>query len=281
MRIETGEGVGAMRPTSDWRAWMFALALALATPGTALAAEYKVTLEPAYPPDSNAQIYQPLLDYLSSETGHRFIGVSARNYNFHWRDLRQAVPTDFSFEEAHFTDYRVQRQGFRPLARLAERTSYALIALPELAEGGTSALVGKRLVSMTSPSLGYALLSEMFTNPIAQPDIRSEASSWRDGVEMIFGGDADAAMVPRFIAELYPNLQVMMTSREFPGMAFSAAPGVPEDVANAVRDALLKLHENPAAYSVLVEIGSTRFEPARAADYRGSQDMLKGFFGYQ
>lgn len=245
------------------------------------AAEYKVALEPAYPPESNQQIYQPLLEYLERETGHRFIAITARNYNFHWRDMRQSASVDFAFEEAHFTDYRAQRQGFRPLARLAERTAYALVALPEIAEGGMDALVGRRLVSMTSPSLGYALLFEMFTNPMAQPDIRSEASSWRDGVEMIFGGEADAAMVPRFIAELYPNLQVMRTSREFPGMAFAAAPGVPEEVASAVREALLKLHENPEAYQVLVEIGSTRFEPATAADYRGNSEMLKGFFGYQ
>lgn len=256
--------------------WMLA---ALALP--AFGAEFKVALEPAYTPESNQQIYQPLLDYLGRETGHTFVAVTARNYNFHWRDMRQAASVDFAFEEAHFTDYRAQRQGFRPLARLAERTAYALVALPELAEGGMDALVGRRLVSMTSPSLGYALLFEMFTNPIAQPDIRSEAASWRDGVEMIFGGEADAAMVPRFIADLYPNLQVMRTTRDFPGMAFSAAPGVPEDVASAVRDALLKLHENPEAYQVLVEIGSTRFEPASAADYRGNQEMLKGFFGYQ
>lgn len=280
MSTETGGEGRAACASRALRAWIVALAL-FSLGAQARAAEYKVVLEPAYPPESNLQIYQPLLDYLSHETGHRFVPVSARNYNFHWRDLRQAVATDFAFEEAHFTDYRIQRQGFRPLARLAERTSYALIAQPELAELGMDALVGKRLVSMNSPSLGYALLSEMFTNPIAQPDIRSEASSWRDGVEMIFGDEADAAMVPRFIAELYPNLQIMKISREFPGMAFSAAPGIPEDVATAVREALLKLHENPEAYQVLVEIGSTRFEPTSTADYRDHQDMLKGFFGYQ
>lgn len=281
MSTATGEEACVAHVGVSWARRALGLLAALLVSLPALAAEYRVTFEPAYPPESNLPIYQPLLDYLSSETGHRFVGVSARNYNFHWRDLRQNASTDFAFEEAHFTDYRAQRQGFRPLARLAERTSYALIALPELAEGGMDALVGRRLVSMTSPSLGYALLFEMFTNPIAQPDIRSEAASWRDGVEMIFGGEADAAMVPRFIAELYPNLQVMQTSREFPGMAFSAGPGVPEEVATAVRDALLRLHENPEVYQVLVEIGSTRFEPARAGDYRGSQEMLKGFFGYQ
>lgn len=249
--------------------------------GTAKAAEYKVTLEPAYPPEASAQIYQPLLDYLTAETGHRFVAVTPRNYNFHWRDLRQNEPTDFAFEEAHFTDYRAQRFGFRPLARLAEPTVYSLVALPQTAEQGLDSLIGKPLISMTSPSLGYALVSEMFSNPIAQPDIRSEAASWRDGVEMIFGGEADAAMVPRFIAVLYPNLQVMQTTREFPGAAFSASPNVPQEVVDAVRSALLKLHENPSAYEVLVEIGSTRFQPASVDDYRGSRDVLKGFFGYQ
>jgi hypothetical protein len=228
-----------------------------------------------------AQIYQPLLDYLGRETGHRFVLSAPRNYQFHWRDLRQNAATDFVFEEAHFTDYRIQRFNFRPLARLAERTSYSLVALPQTAELGTEGLVGKRLITMTSPSLGYALLSEMFINPLAQPDIRSEAASWRDGVEMVFGDEADAAMVPRFIADLYPNLQVISRSRDFPGMAFSASPKVPETIANAVRDALLKLHENPDAYQALVEIGSSRFEPASAADYRGSDEMLKGFFGFQ
>ena len=119
------------------------------------------------------------------------------------------------------------------------------------------------------------------SNPIAQPDIRSEAASWRDGVEMIFSDEADAAMVPRFLAAQYPNLMVMATTREFPGTAFSASPKVPDDVAAAVSEALLKLHENPEAYQVLVEIGSTRFEPAASIDYRGFEDILRGFFGYQ
>jgi hypothetical protein len=262
------------------RIGLYAL-LCISAFGTAWADEYKVTIEPSYPPDRSKQIYQPLLDYLAAETGHTFVAVTPRNYNFHWRDLRQGVETDFAFEEAHFIDYRGQRQGFRPLARLVERTAYSLVALPDIAEAGMSELIGKRIISMTSPSLGYALLSEMFTNPISQPDIRSEAASWRDGLEMIFNDEADAAMVPRFLAAQYPNLVAMSTTREFPGAAFSASPKVPEDVADAVREALLKLHENPEAHQVLVEIGSTRFEPAASIDYRGFGDVLSGFFGYQ
>jgi hypothetical protein len=280
MQHITGEDDRTLRSGSSWRRGFALAVLVLLTP-LAKADEFKVVIEPGYTPESVAQIYQPLLDYLGSETGHRFVLSTPRNYQFHWRDLRQNAATDFVFEEAHFTDYRAQRFGFRPLARLAERTSYSLVALPQIAELGTEGLVGKRLITMTSPSLGYALLSEMFSNPLAQPDIRSEAASWRDGVEMVFGDEADAAMVPRFIADLYPNLQVVARSREFPGMAFSASPKVTTDIADGVRDALLRLHENPDAYQVLVEIGSRRFEATSAADYRGSDDMLKGFFGFQ
>lgn len=242
---------------------------------------YRVTFEPAYLPENSARIYGPLLRYLQAETGHRFTAVTPRNFQFHWRDLRQNAVTDFVFEEAHFADYRIQRFGFRPLARLAEPSSYSIIALPEVAEDGLDGLVAKRLITMTAPSLGYALLTELFLNPLSQPDIRSEAASWRDGVEMIFADEADAAIVPRYIADLYPNLQEVTRSREFPGTAFMVAPQVPDEVATAVRDALLRLHENPDASVVLQEIGSTRFEPASATEYRGAEQMLRGFFGYQ
>ena len=98
---------------------------------------------------------------------------------------------------------------------------------------------------------------------------------------MIFADETEAAIVPRYIADLYPNLQEMTRSREFPGAAFLVAPQVPEEVANAVRDALLRLHENPDASTVLQEIGSRRFEPASATEYAGSEQMLREFFGYQ
>ena len=59
----------------------------------------------------------------------------------------------------------------------------------------------------------------MFKNPVAQPDIRSEAASWKDGVEMVFAGESEAAMVPGYIAQTYPNLVPVATSRDFIGRA--------------------------------------------------------------
>ena len=247
----------------------------------ATAAEYKLGIEPSYPPDQAQEIYKPLLDYLNKSTGHTFTLVVPRNYHFLWRDMKRNEPLDFTFEEAHFVDFRIQRFGFEPLVRTAEPTAYALLAQAELAEKGINGLVGQRIACMPSPSLGFALVAEMFKNPVAQPDIRSEAASWKDGVEMVFAGEADAAMVQTYISDLYPNLVVVQRTRDFPGRAMTASPGVPAEVKQAVKDAMLKLHEDQSVYLVLTELGASKFEPATAADYAGSEQMLKGFFGYE
>lgn len=249
--------------------------------GSAAAADYTFTVEPGYPPDQAANVYQPLLDYLGKATGHHFSLVVASNYHLYWRGLREAKPTDFSFEDAPFTDYRIQHAGAIPLARRASPTRYTLIASAEVAERGIKALVGYRVISMPSPSLGYLLLGEVYSGQVVQPEVLSVAATWRDGVEMIFAGESEAAMVPDHIAELYPNLTVMQTSRDIPGTAVSVGKHVPAAVRDQVRAALLKLHEDPAAYEVLVELGVDRFVPATVEEYAGSERMLKGTFGYK
>jgi len=257
---------------------MFAIGLGLAW--QASADTFTFAVEPSYPPDQAQEVYKPLIDYLARTTGHTFTLNTPRNYHLHWRDIRRGTPFDFVFEEAHFVDYRAQRYGFEPLVKKANKTVYTLIADEQFAEKGLSGLVGRRIVSMPAPSLGFAMLAEMYSNPISQPDFRSEASSWRDGVEMVFAGDAEAAMVPSFIAAEYPNLVPIKESRGLAGAAISAAPTVSAEVKQAVREALLKLHEDNDAYNTLVELGTTQFESTTAADYFGAEKALSSFFGY-
>lgn len=259
------------------------LALGMAVATTPVAADtYTVTVEPSYPPDQAVEVYQPLFDYIGKETGHTFKVLATRNYHFYWRDLRQNRPTDFAFEEAHFTDYRAKRAGFVPLAKRTERAVFVLLVSdPELADRGLDGLIGRRIVSMPAPSMGFALAAAMYKNPIAQPEIRSEASTWRDGVEMVFSGDAEGAMVPVHIADQYPNLIEVSRSPDFPGAAFSAGPTVPEDVKAAVKAALLKLSDDPSAFEILAELGATGFVEVDAGEYEGKEKMLSVFFGYR
>lgn len=264
-----------------WAA-LCAMCLAPLLGSGAQAANYRLAIEPAYPSDQAREVYKPLVDYLNRSTGHNFELVLVRNYHAYWRDLRDNTPTDFAFDEAHFVDYRIQHNQFVPVARTAEPTVYALLAQVDYEGQGIRALIGRPTACMPSPSLGFALLAEMYEdNPVAQPDIRSEASSWRDGVQMVFAGEVDGAMVPAHIAEEFYNLPVLARTTPLPGRAFTASSSVPTEDVAAVAKALEALHEDPDLYNVLAEMGATRFQPATAAEYAGHEKILSGFHGYR
>jgi hypothetical protein len=256
-------------------------ALLLFAAPIASAADYTVMVEPTYPPAQAREVYDPLLKYLAKATGHRFFLKTSPNYHVYWRDMRANVPTDFAFEEAHFTDYRINRQKFTPLVRVADPTKFVLLVDASMEEGGAQGLVGHRIVSMSAPSLGYLLLGDIYKNPISQPEIQSVAANWKDGVEMVFAGETDAAMVPNYIAREYPNLVPVNESREFTGRALSAAPTVPPGVRTAVANAMLQLHKDASQNFILNEIGATQFVTATKTDYAGSEALLRGVFGYQ
>lgn len=250
--------------------------------GPSQAADVNLAVEPFHTADRAPEVYAPLLAYLNKATGHNFKLVTSRNYHFYWSDLRSRGDIDIAFEEAHFADYRASRFGYRPLAKSIENTSYSLLTLypPEDESDPLRSLVARRLVCMAAPNLGFALLLELYPNPMQQPDVRSSATSWRESAEIIFAGEADAAMAPTWLQNLYPNLYPVHQTREFPGPAFLASPRLDPAIADAVRDALLQLHEDPDLYEVLNELGVSQFVEASAEEYTGSEAMLKAFYGY-
>ncbi len=174
-----------------------------------------------------------------------------------------------------------KRFNFEPIARTVENTSYTLLGSDQLTNTTLNGLIGKGIVTMPSPSMGFAMLLQFFPDPVRQPNLMSTAQSWKDGVEIVFAGEADAAIVPTWLKDQYPNLIPMSTSQEYPGAAVSASPNVPADAKQAMKDAFLKLHEDQAGYEVLAELGLTQFVAATPAEYDGDEKVLQGFFGYK
>lgn len=243
-------------------------------------APYTFAVEPSYTQEKALEVYQPLLNYLQRATGEKFTLVASRNYHTYWSEMRTQHNWSFVFDEAHFTDYRIQRFGYLPLAKTLENTSYALLSLEEMPGNNPQELVSRSITTMPAPSLAFALLLEIFPNPMQQPDIRTNPTSWKDATDIVFAGEADATMVPGWLYLQYPNLIPLATTREFPGTAVSAHPDVPAEVREKVREALLKLHEDQDLYNVISELGVSQFVSASASEYRGSEAMLKNFFGY-
>ena len=249
----------------------------------ACAAEYRFTPEPAYTQEAAEEIYKPLLDYLSKATGEKFVLTPPANYSTYWRQIREPDNTDFSYDEAHFADYRIQRSNFIPLVRRLQPTSYTLLASPYFEGDSPKDLENSRIATMPAPSMGYALLAEIFPDPVQQPSIKSSAASWRECLDMLNSDEVDAMIFPTWMLETFgnPSHITVSTSEEMAGPAILASPNVPEDVRNKVRDALLNIDGAPELGELLLELGVTKFVPATAADYEGDQKMLSGFYGYK
>ena len=245
-----------------------------------MAANYTISVEPNYPADQAQEIYKPMLGYLSKATGHTFTLKTANNYHAYWRDVLANTPTDFTFEEAHFADFRIQRFGYIPLVRVAEPTQFSLLVSPENKDKGTQGLFSGTTVSMPAPSLGYLFLGELFPNPIAQPEISSTAQTWKDGIDSVFAMEAAGAIAPTYITQQYPNLESVYLSRSLPGRSMNASAKVPADVRKAVANAMLKLHQNASVIDVLTELGTAQFITSSAADVYGNERMLRRVFGY-
>ena len=258
----------------------FLTGMMLVASAAAQAETYNLVVQPIYTPDRSQEVYAPLVDYLNRATSHTFNLVTPKNFHHYWADMRRRDDWHFVFDDAHFTDYRVQKFDYTPLVRTAESESFSLLAGPTLMETELENLVGRRIVTMPAPSLGFSLLTQWFSNPLQQPIIVSSAFSWRDTVEIVFAGEADAAMVPTWLAERYPNLLPIRKSRELPGTAISAAPGVAEDARSEITDALLRLHEDESLYEVLVELNISQFLETDAEDFAGYADLLRSFYGF-
>lgn len=258
---------------------LLVLAVGLIFSDGAFAAKYTFRIEPALPPERLQEIYAPLMTYLGKSTGDQFVIEPARNYHFYWRDLQAGAKTDFAFDEAHFTAYRIQTAHFQPLVRTSEGGSYTLVSNIDIGKKGPDGLLGHSIVTMPAPSLGYALLVEFYPNPVKQPDIISTATSWRDAVDRVFAGEADAAIIPTTLKDQYPNLTPVKTSRPFAGQCITASPDVPADIRDKVRDALLKLDADADASKLLFELGVSKFVASTAQEYEGADGALKPFIG--
>jgi len=246
----------------------------IAAASSARADQLNLVVQPIHDPARAEQVYRPLIDYLNRETSHEIVLKAPRTFHHFWRDMRSEQGYDLVFDDAHFTDYRIKRYGYVPLVKSADAMSYALLA------GYGLGVVGRRLVTMPAPSLAFAVITRWFPEPLQQPVVVSNAKSWPDTIELVFAQEAEAAMVPNWLSERYPNLAPIRISEAFPGPAISASPNVSPEAQAEIRDALLRLHEDETVYEALVEMNLTRFEGASAADFDGYESWLSGFYGY-
>jgi ABC-type phosphate/phosphonate transport system substrate-binding protein len=246
--------------------------------GIAVAGQPTLRLSVYLPQDNTRETYQPLADYLSSKTGRPVELVTSLNFLTHWQ-LFKRENFEIVLDGPHFTDYRVQKMGYRPLVKLPSVVSYSLVTNEDTLVLEAKELVARKVATLPSPGLGALWLNTIFPNPLQQPEI-VEVDHSAAAVEKVLSGEAAAAMIPTPFVQRYRTVVPVVTTRQVPAPALSVNAKVDKTTARQIREALLSAGTDPRGRAMLDAIGIPAFEPANAGIYKGQASALEGVWGY-
>jgi len=246
---------------------------------TSQAESLRLVVQPIMAPAKTAQAYQPLAEYLSQATGQDIELVTARNFFTFWESMKKEDTYDLVLSAAHLTDYLTERMDYQPLARLPDRVSFSLVTGPNTLIFSPEELIGQKVATMGSPSMGAVKLAELFPNPLRQPVI-SEAPNSQAAIEKLQSGMAVAAIIPSPLVKLYPDLNTVKTTELTPHMCITASSKVPSDVQKRLSKALTQAAKTPKGQSMLKALNLPGFEAASTKQYRGYAQLLEGVWGY-
>jgi hypothetical protein len=242
-----------------------------------------LVVQPVLSEEKTRQAFQPLADYLEQVTDRKCVLRTLPNSLAYWDMVRQPGGYDLVLDEAHFTDYRVQKLGFEILAKIPDTVSYSLIVPEGSLVLDPTELVGKTVATLGPPSIGAARLNGMFPNPMRQPSI-IEVNSVEEGMELVVKRRVHAAILPTPLVSQQitgdGGIVVVTTTEPVPHYALSAAPGVDAGLREKIRTALLTADKTEEGKKMLQGIDFPKFDPASAGLYANQSNILKEYWGY-
>ncbi len=265
-------------------AWLVALLLAVPS-GVATAGEPPLILaiQPVQGAATTHTVYQPLADYIGKLTGKRCVLLTHDNFFSYWQTIHQGKGYDLALDEAHFTDYRIQRLGFTVLVKVPDMVSYSLVMQSKKAVVNPARLVGRRIATLGIPSVGAARLNAIFPNPSRQP-ITMEVDTVEQGMQLLLDGKVQAAILPTpFVNQQKTqgaDVRVVLLTEPIPNLALSAGPNMTADERELLRKALREADKSDAGRKMLRAMGMEKFEPATAAIYFDQSRILEEYWGY-
>ena len=265
-----------------------ALCLALSVLGAATVeqqtpAALVLLIQPVLSEAETRATYQPLADYIAAAAGRPCQIRTAPNFLAYWDIVRRNRGYDLVLDDAHFTAYRLQKQGFQLLVKAPGMLSYSLVTTRDQRVLDPMDLAGKTIASLGPPSLGLARLQALFPNPLRQPAV-VEVANAAEGMQALLTARVQAAILPTPIVQEHvargDPIALVTATEPVPQAALSAAPGVDPAIRAKIRTALLGARHHAAGREALHALGFTRFEPATSDLYAGYARVLRDYWGY-
>lgn len=255
------------------------LVFTLLISSNSFAKEYHFIVQPIFKASKTMQVYRPLVQYLSKETGHTFKIITAKSFLSYWEIMKRGE-YDLILDAAHFTDYRIKNMQYTVLAKIPDTVSFSLVSHEEEIILDYDELIGKEVVTLPPPSLGSVRLAQMFPNPMRQPVILSSESA-TEAINSVKNGKYFAALIPTPLLNQHRNLNTIGTTRAVPHMAISASPKIEKSVQHKIREALVNAVNSSDGRAMLKLLNLPSFQATSARTYRGHEQLLSGVWGYK
>lgn len=219
------------------------LALLVALPDTALAADELVfTAPPRETGESEADVYQPLADFLSAITKKKVVYRAPSNWLTYQAEMRKGM-YDIVFDGPHFISWRIQALQHEPLVKLPGKLAFVVVVKKDNERINTTKDVAGRLVcGLAPPNLATLTMYNQFGNPARQPLIL-EVKSFKAAYDNLVAGKCQAAVLrDAALANLDKDKQATRVVYKSEGVAnqgFSAGPRLNAEEKTKITEALL------------------------------------------
>lgn len=244
---------------------------------------------PRYNPLVMYKRYQPIMDYLTSETPYRFELKISKDYTEAMRFLQQGVTQISSLGDVTFAEAHLSYQAMPILKPLNGSGSpyyrSAIIVKSDSSLKSIRDLKGKTVAFGPPLSTSGNLIPRylLWDNGIPLQQLKAFANlKHHDAVaKAILKGQYDAGAVKDVVAEKYKphGLRILAWSAPLPSVPLVVRKETPPEVIQAITGALLKLDRNNPAHKAMMKTWDDEFcygfAPAKIEDYTRIFTMIR------
>lgn len=256
------------------------VACSLVLPANVAAEQFTIFVQPVQSQAKTEKAFGPLARYLAEMTGHTFTIKTTLNFVTYWSLMRRTNGQfDLVLDAAHFTDYRIKKMGYEVLAKLPDTVSYSLITGEDTLLFDAEELIGKKVATAPSPSLGGVRLAGLYPNILRQP-VSVPTNNFADALDKVRSKKIIAALVPTPLINGDSTVNTVMTTDPVPHMGLSASNKLNKGLKSQISKALLDAHKTRKGQDMLKAVNIAQFEATSASEYDGFAKLLQDVWGY-
>lgn len=259
-----------------------ALCIVFTTPALA---NYILTAPPRETPAKGLEIYQPVAEYLSRQTGKKVVYQHPGTWEQYSNNM-QNDKFDIVFDGPHFAAWRMKHLKHKPLVRLRGNLRFHVVTRSDRKDiSNLYDLSTKKTCGIASPNLSMLSFLSQFHKGSDTPRVLEIKGGMNKVYKNFQDGKCDAAVLrdsfyKRKISGYdRDKLKIIFTTAPLPNQTLTISSRVDGATSKKIKDSLKSVDGARSAKKLMRRFSkrSPTFTTAREASYKGSESFLEKF----